>query len=308
MIVFVALIILTFCRVVQAQHDTVRTIIVNGDTIFCDSTLKTLSAERAQRDLKKIARLDTIWRSVHDRGPNTHPCGGERIYAGSSPTGTVTYRNLNRYGIRQVSIRHNDEYPFHIKFNAASPRNFSRDEHVEYNTTERFPAGYCSFSEEMALARSRAFIDAFYGPGTADRYDSLRVTHHRQNGYCITFRVKIRNDIRDYHSSTLEINPNNGELLFFNGATRPGLSESDYSYVPVISRQQALQMYQDECAKIKAVVKLHSMFLFKETDTRNKVPRWEWQIFGKRTDQKRMMATFIIINSETGAVVRKSIF
>jgi hypothetical protein len=166
--------------------------------------------------------------------------------------------------------------------------------------TKKIPPSYCVITEQQAVERAQKVLNEIYGASEAAKFDSVSIDGIYQE-YRVDFRVKPKNDISDSRCSHFNINANTGEIESYTG---DGLSDLDLSYVPTVPKSQALQMYLDECTRLKADIVIKKVVLDKHTY--KGLRRWVWTIYGRRKDKELFWAAAMFFDSETGEVLYKN--
>jgi hypothetical protein len=296
-------IILTLSSLVYSNENLVR-YMKNSSTVFNYDSNDT--AFNDKKLSKHVALFNALYQSTKLF------LKGKELSALDSSSDTVsvtydrtlkktTYEDVKKHGIGTIKIG-DDGFPRYINFNTTPSigRGFTVEEYNLNRETNKIPPSYCSITEQQAVERARQVLNSIYGPTENGKFDSVSISGDHQE-YLIDFRIKPKNDISDNRCSHISINANTGEIEGYSG---DGLSDIDFSYIPQITKNQALQMYSAECTNLGADIVITDIFLSKYS---NKGLRcWVWKIYGMRKDKKLSMAAMMFIDSETSEVLYKN--
>lgn len=303
-----SLILLSISYSSYSKEKIVRQVAIENDTFNIDSTANFIMEKQLKVHKELFMRISGIWKDIHKIDAHEAKARDDikKPISCKKKNNSMEYTSLSRFGINKITIFENGLINT-IDFKADKPRRMSLAERKEYDSTQQYPETFRALSESEAIGLARVFIDRIYGTGRASNYDSVLVRTINEV-YHLMFNIKTKNDIRGVGRISIEICVNTGQIRRFSGSRYPLLTEADYSYVPKISKEQALQMYREECAKINADIEIREMFLIKEVPRRRGGEKiWMWKIFGKRKDKEKLMASMLFIDSETGEILTNAL-
>jgi hypothetical protein len=212
------------------------------------------------------------------------------------------YKDLERYGIKQIYIDEND-FPKSIYFSTPHPRRPSLE---EMRNPSKISPTYCNISESSAVAKARMVLESVYGAEEAGYFEVAEIPQ-TSSEYCVTFKTMTKNDISDCRSATVIVNANTGFVDHFTGDGRRD-PDFTYDYIPKVSKSQALQMYENERLRLGADIEINEVILLigkKHGKTGEKC--WAWHIYGFRKDIEMTTSAYMFIDSETGEVLAKKL-
>jgi hypothetical protein len=176
------------------------------------------------------------------------------------------------------------------------------EEKMFYYHSKKNPESYANVSKDDAAELAEQTLHIIYGEKEAIKFDSLDIKED-EGCYHIYFRVKMKNDIKDWRMAAFTVNANSGQITSIDtdGLPKKGF---DINYKPKISKEKALEMFNAKVKELNATIDITFIgicdFIKKGIcDT----PRKTWTIYGKRKDVYTVSNSGMIIDCETGEII-----
>jgi hypothetical protein len=181
-------------------------------------------------------------------------------------------------------------------------KRMTAEEKMFYYHSKKNPENYVNVSQDEAAELAEQTLHIIYGEKEAMKFDSLDIKED-EGYYHIYFRVKMKNDIKDWRMAAFTVNANSGQITSID---TDGLPKKDFdlNYKPKVSKEKALEMFNAKVKELNATIDITFIgicdFIKKGIcDT----PRKTWTIYGQRKDVETVSASAMIIDSETGEII-----